>query len=145
MQQIRDILSCEGVDPILLKSQKSARYYNMLCLFDDPGASENPISFSVTRHHNQAEVEAVTLNALIFLGPYTIKEAKNTLIQCFKEEHPDLQKHILQNLHTKRTWRSCEKPDHVQRISYELIYKELDNLLSGSDHTCVIEACISEL
>jgi hypothetical protein len=133
MQQIRKILSCEDVDREFFKSQKTTRYYNMLCLFDDPGASENPISFRITRHHNAAEVESITLNALIFRGPFTIKEAKNTLIQCFREEDTDMQFDILQFLFTRRTWRVCEDETHKDRIAYSYLYSELMQVHQAPD------------
>ena len=133
MQQIRDILSCRDVPEELIAKQKSVRYYNMLCLFDDPGASENPISFKITRHHNAAEIESITLNALIFCGPFSIKEAKNTLIQCFREENKDLQLNILTGLFDRRTWRACENEEHPQRIRYSQLYAELMQVYQTSD------------
>ena len=125
MQQIRDILSCRDIPEELIARQKSVRYYNMLCLFDDPGASENPISFKIVRHHNQADIENITLNALIFRGPHTIKEAKNALVQCFREETKDIQYNILDGLFKRRTWRVCENEAHEQRMAYSDLYQEL--------------------
>ena len=133
MQQIRDILSCRDIPEGLIAQQKSVRYYNMLCLFDDPGATENPISFKVTRHHNEADIDITALKALIFCGPYTIIEAKKALITCFKEEDTDMQLNILSGLFARKTWRVCEKEDHLQRIKYSQLYAELLHVHQNPD------------
>ena len=133
MQQIRDILSCRDIPKELIAGQKSVRYYNMLCLFDDPGASENPISFKIVRHHNQADIENITLNALIFRGPFTTKEAKNALLQCFREEDTDMQWNILDALFKRKNHRACEDEEHPQRIEYAHLYAELMQVYQNPD------------
>ena len=108
--------------------QLAIRYYNLLCLLDDPGSS---ISSIVSNTGSQTQISKNCIFNEVILGENVSKYLSKKIIENFSELDSTSKDLIINHLEACEGQILCSNPNDEKRIKYSDLLQDLKKCSEG--------------
>ncbi|MBL6785855.1 MAG: hypothetical protein ISQ32_06095 [Rickettsiales bacterium] len=131
MQQVKQYLSCEGIQSENLNVQKAVRYLNLIAVQTNPDDFRDS-SLKIVDNYNNPKKDFTIIMAQLFVGHHTIEILKESIISCFSSEDPAVQNFVLEKFNQKISFYKLREENAEFIKANQDIYERLNSSLSSS-------------